>query len=313
MTHPVRYRLEALVAWLLLLVLRGLPLDWASAAGSLLGRLFGRFSGKSRIARLQVAAVMPERSAAETRRIVSGMWDNFGRTVAELTHLRTLQRPDVFERRVEIVGREHVTALADDERGALMFTGHLGNWELLTILTRHLGVPQYVVYRAANNPLVDRMITTQRRDAVLGHIPKGAQGARQLIKLLRQHQHVGTFVDQRMNDGIAVPFFGYPAMTAPAIAQLALAMDLPVVGGFCERLRGAHFRITITPPVQVERSGDRDADVLAFMSEINRTIESWVRRRPDQWLWIHRRWGKDFVRRGKPDQAPPGSALKSIR
>ena len=298
--RPIRHRLEALIAGLLLLLLRVLPLDAASAVGGRLGRLLGRQSGKSRVARRQIAAVMPERSAAEIRTIVAGMWDNFGRTIAELTHLRTLQRPEVFARRVEIVGGEHVTALADDDRGALLFTGHLGNWELLPILTRHLGIPQYVVYRAANNPLVDRMITARRRDIVLGHVPKGAQGARQLIKLLRQRQHVGTFVDQRMNDGIAVPFFGQPAMTAPAIAQLALAMDLPVVGGFCERLSGAHFRVTITPPLRVEHSGDREADVLAFMTEINRTIEAWVRRRPDQWLWIHRRWGKEFAR-GAPD------------
>lgn len=93
-----------------------------------------------------------------------------------------------------------------------------------------------------------------------------------------------------MNDGIAVPFFGRPAMTAPALAQFALRFDCPVVPARVERLGGARFRLTIQPPLEIQKSGDRQADVLAAMTEVNRIIEGWVRDRPDQWLWLHRRW-----------------------
>ncbi len=97
-------------------------------------------------------------------------------------------------------------------------------------------------------------------------------------------------VDQKMNDGIAVPFFGRDAMTAPAAAQLATRFDSAIMPVRVERLRGAHFRIFMLPPIEIERSGNRHDDALATMSKINREIESWIRRQPEMWLWLHRRW-----------------------
>jgi len=93
-----------------------------------------------------------------------------------------------------------------------------------------------------------------------------------------------------MNDGIPIPFFGRPAMTAPALAEFALRFDCPVVPARVERLRGARFRITLYPPMDLPRTGDRRADVVAIMTKINAVIEEWVRERPDQWLWLHNRW-----------------------
>ena len=294
MKHPIRYRLEAALVWVLFAVFRVLPLDWSSSLGGLLGRIFGALSGKTRLARRQMAAALPEIPPDRIAGMVTAMWDNFGRTVAELTQLRKFSRDGVFEDRVEVVGVEHVAPLVDDDKGALLFTGHFGNWELLPVFTsRKSGCLSMSSIERPTTRFVDRMIVANRSDVVLSHIPKGADGARLLIRALRQKQHVGTFVDQRMNDGIPVPFFGRPAMTAVAIAQLAVSMKLPIVGGCVERLGGARFRITVTPPLQWTSSGDRDADALALMTEINRIVETWVRRRPDQWLWIHRRWGKN--------------------
>jgi len=97
-------------------------------------------------------------------------------------------------------------------------------------------------------------------------------------------------VDQKMNDGIAVPFFGRDAMTAPAIAQFALRLGCVLVPVRTERLSGARFRITVDPPLTVETTGDRGADEYALMARITLMIEGWVRARPEQWLWLHRRW-----------------------
>jgi KDO2-lipid IV(A) lauroyltransferase len=97
-------------------------------------------------------------------------------------------------------------------------------------------------------------------------------------------------VDQKLNDGIAVPFFGRPAMTAPALALLALHFDCTVLPARVERLHGAHFRLTIEPPLSLARTGNRTADAAALMTEVNRTLERWIRHRPDQWFWLHRRW-----------------------
>jgi len=93
-----------------------------------------------------------------------------------------------------------------------------------------------------------------------------------------------------MNDGIAVPFFGRDAMTAPAIAELALRYDCAVLPARVERLPGSRFQVTVFPPHDLPASGDKAADVLALMTQINHTLEGWIRARPGHWFWLHRRW-----------------------
>jgi KDO2-lipid IV(A) lauroyltransferase len=97
-------------------------------------------------------------------------------------------------------------------------------------------------------------------------------------------------VDQKMNDGIPVPFFGRPAMTAPAVAQLALRFDCAIIPARVERLKGARFRLTAFPPIEIAKTGNRQADTLAIMTRINAVVEGWIRERPDLWFWLHRRW-----------------------
>jgi Kdo2-lipid IVA lauroyltransferase/acyltransferase len=101
---------------------------------------------------------------------------------------------------------------------------------------------------------------------------------------------VALLIDQKLNDGIAIPFFGIEAMTVDAPALFGLRLGLPLYPVRTERLGGARFRVTIYPPVDLPQSGDRDADVRAVMTHLNAILESWIRERPEQWLWIHRRW-----------------------
>jgi KDO2-lipid IV(A) lauroyltransferase len=124
-------------------------------------------------------------------------------------------------------------------------------------------------------------------------IPKGPSGARQTIKLLSRGELVAMFVDQKMNDGIEVPFFGRPAMTAPALASLALKYDRPVIPFRIIRLKGAHFRAEVLAPFRFEASDDRNEDVMRAMTHVNQLLEGWIRQYPEQWLWLHRRWPKE--------------------
>jgi KDO2-lipid IV(A) lauroyltransferase len=115
-------------------------------------------------------------------------------------------------------------------------------------------------------------------------VPKGPAGARQALSLLSKGKRLGMLIDQKMNDGIAVPFFGRDAMTAPALARFAQRYECPAVPVRLERLGGARFRVSFLPPLDITGS---DTEVMA---RANRIIEAWIRERPEQWLWIHRRW-----------------------
>lgn len=284
----VRYFLEGAAVRAAFAAFRLMGIDAASGLGGWVARTIGPWLRTSRRAARNLRRAFPGASAAEIDRIVRGMWDNLGRVVGEYPHLHDL---DVYGGgRVEVVGAEHIDALRDDGRPGLFFTAHFGNWEITPLGIIQRGLPLAYIYRPANNPVVDRLIYNARDDERIEQVPKGAS-ARRALTLLEGGGHLGMLVDQRMNEGIPVPFFGRDAMTAPALAQLALRFRCPVVPIKAERLRGARFRLTYYPPLTAEVTGDRVADTTAFMTRVNAMIEEWIRERPEQWFWLHQRWG----------------------
>lgn len=264
-----------------------LPIRVASALAGSVARTVGPRLRKSQVARQNLRLVFSEMDEDRIDDMVVAVWDNLGRTVGEFPHLQR-----IAAERLEIVGGEHVAALGDDGLPGILIGAHFGGWELSGSLAERLGVPVHVVYRAANNPWIERLFRRARGVSAGGFIPKGAQGARKAVAVLRAGGHLGMLVDQKMNDGIAVPFMGRDAMTAPAVAHLALKFRCPVVPGRIERLPGARFRAIIEPPIALPDTGDRHRDVRELMASINAVVERWVRERPDQWLWLHRRWPK---------------------
>ena len=267
-----------------------LPVDTASAVGGWLGRTIGPRLGASRRALRNLRHALPDNSDAENRRIIRGMWDNLGRSVAEFPHLETICAAG--SQRVEIVNGEDIAALRDQRRPAILFGGHFANWEVgPATIHRLLGPSLLSVFRAANNPWADRVL--RRRMPARRAVAKGAEGGRDLIRHLRQGGHVAMLVDQKMNDGIAVPFFGRDAMTAPAIARLALRFDCPIVPVRVERLNGPRFRFTVMPRLELPAGNDTADAVLETMKRVTATIEQWIVARPEQWLWIHRRWPRE--------------------
>lgn len=286
----IAHALEGLVAHAVFRLFRALPLDAASAAGGALLRTLGPRLAVSKRARRNLARAFPDKAPAEIEAIVRAMWDNLGRTTAEFAHLPDFD-PYAGDGRVVVEGAEHIDALRDDGRPGLFFACHLANWEVQIFALTRRGLPAAVTYRASNNPYVERLYHAARGGPYGGTwIAKGAKGARQIIDILRQGGHVAMLVDQKMNDGIPVPFFGRDAMTAPALAQLALKYRCPIVPCRIQRTGGARFRITFLPPMAIPDSGDRSADVAALMAAVNTMIEDWVRDDPAQWLWLHRRW-----------------------
>ncbi len=284
-----RYLIEAVAVWLAQALFGALPLDRASALGGWLGRALGPRLRRTQVAERNLRRAFPERSPDEIAAIVGAMWDNLGRVAAEFPHLGEI---DVYaaDGRVEAVGSEYLDALRAGGGNAIFFSAHLGNWEIASLCTSQKGMPLTFIYRAANNPFVDRMVRKLRAPIAGAHFPKGAPGAAQLVAALRRGESLGMLVDQKLGDGIAAPFFGRDAMTAPAPALLALKFGCPLVPVRVERFEGARFRLTVYPPIDVPRTGDRDADVAATTARINAVLEEWIRARPEQWLWIHRRW-----------------------
>jgi KDO2-lipid IV(A) lauroyltransferase len=180
--------------------------------------------------------------------------------------------------------------LRDDGRGALLVGMHFGNWELGTVPGHRAGLKQHHFYRAPNNPYIDEMLAKLRgptRQA--GYLPKGAKGARQSAMLLKEESHIGMLVDQKQDEGIPVRFFGRDAMTTTAPAALARRMNVPIASARVIRQKGANFLVRVQE-LNVAKTDDREADVIATTSQISAMLEGWIRENPAQWFWVHRRW-----------------------
>jgi len=285
----VGYPVEAVFVYGIHGLFRALPLDTASCLGGWIGRTVGPRLPGTRTARRNLERAFPEKTRAEIDAIIRGMWDNLGRVIAEYPHLDEIGDYGPGGR-VEVIGAEYIDTLREDGRAGILVSGHFANWEVQSVTSRKMGVELALVYRAPNNPYVGKLLTDMRGAASGTHIPKGAEGARTMVRILTKGGHVGMLIDQKMNDGIPVPFFGRDAMTAPAAAQLALRLGIPLVPARTERLDGARFRVTVLPPVEPPATGNRNADVRILMERLNHLLEQWIRERPAEWLWLHRRW-----------------------
>jgi KDO2-lipid IV(A) lauroyltransferase len=225
------------------------------------------------------------------------MWESVGRTVGELPHLASLTNTSSGPG-WEVTGLDILQEQAARGGPAIFFSAHIGNWEMLPPILARLGIHMASFYRALSNGAVDQAVNGLRRKAVgadLPMFPKGATGARGALAHLSRGGYLGMLVDQKMNDGIPVEFFGRTAMTAPALAALALRFRCPVIPGRIRRTGPARLRLEVESALALPDSGDRQQDIATLMRMVNATLERWITDEPRSWLWLHRRWPKTEI------------------
>jgi Kdo2-lipid IVA lauroyltransferase/acyltransferase len=287
LAKKARYLIEAGLLLFLLLLFRILPIDLASALGSKLARSIGPKLKWHRTARANLAYIWPHHNTAEREAILTGMWDNLGRTFAEYSWLNSKTLTD----RISLSAASHlvVEKYRHHPRSIIFAAGHFANWEIAPLAAHLQGIPLVLIYRHANNPYVDRLMTRIRQPFFAALYPKGRKGAAALLEAIRKKQSIGMLVDQKMNNGIELLFLGKPSMTAPATAELALKYNLPVLLTRIIRTQGSRFTIEVSellPPQGVTH----DERVKEMMQDINTHLTAWIKEHPSQWLWIHRRW-----------------------
>ena len=315
--EKLRYGAEAAAFFAFMGLFRVLGIDRASALGGFIGRNIFYRTGVTKRARMNLRAAYPDMSDAEMEAIILEMWDNLGRTIAEYAHhdKMTAKGPDA---RIEIVNLGILEREAARGKGIEFVSGHFANWEIMLHAARQYGYEGGLVYRPINNPYIDRYIMRQRTTYGPSEaISKGVQGTRRIFTLLRKGKSILILVDQKTNEGLSVPFFGRDAMTTPVPAAVSLKLGAVMLLVTNERMGGARFRVTIHEPLTVEPSGDHDRDVLALTTKLNAALETVIRKRPSQWLWIHRRWPKEgdkpYTRRALEAQDLGGAGVRVER
>ena len=289
---------DAAVGALTILLLRTTrwfdPIKTANLFGRV-ARLIGPLTREQRIGRANLTAAFPEKSSQEIEAILAGVWDNLGRLGAEFAHLDHIWEHDPAfpeKSRIEILPRTHelFAQLRLDGKPALIFAGHLGNWELPAVAAVAHGLDAAILFRRPNSASANKIIEELRAVKMGTLIPAGRDAPIKLAEALRNGQHVAILVDQYFSNGVDVTFFGRKTKTNPTLARLLRQIECPVHGVRIIRLPGHRFRAELSDEVRPVRDASGQIDVQGTMQAITSVIEGWIREYPDQWLWLHRRW-----------------------
>jgi KDO2-lipid IV(A) lauroyltransferase len=298
MKHWLEFALVKVVA----AVLRLLPMPAVRVCGGALGRVayvVGRRHRRIAIENLEQA--FPSRTPSELRRLARDMFAHFGRWALELIKFAGLSRERMLQL-IDSEGEERVWHAYEQGRGVLFFTGHFGYWETQAIVQPLRVRPVSVLARRLDNPRLHDLlegIRTRTGNAVIYR-----QGAiRRVLRELADNRGIAILIDQHLHtpDAVYVDFFRRPAATTSALAALALRTGAPVIPVFALPLPGGRYRFVYERPVEPPREDSPDA-IREFTQRCTDVLEMYVRRRPDLWLWMHRRWRES-------DAAPADSEL----
>jgi KDO2-lipid IV(A) lauroyltransferase len=267
-----------------------LPMRAVLAVGSMLGRAFYLVDGPHRRRALRnLEAAFPVRTYAECRSIARGMFAHFGRLLMVLLKFSTMPAERMLNH-VEFDGEDRVVNAHALQRGVLLFTGHFGFWEINALVHALELKPMAVLARPLDNPLLHQLLETLRTST--GNSVIYRRGAiRRILRALEANQAVAVLIDQHIQtaDAVYVEFFNRPAATTSALAALALRTGAPVVPAFALPLPGGRFRMVYEHPVDPPGADDPDA-IREFTQRCTDVLEMYVRRYPELWLWMHRRW-----------------------
>ncbi len=289
--RPLRQKLEVAILHLLGWVARALPFEWTSAVGGGLGLLaFHLLARRRRIAIENITRALGSVvDGIPANELARRSFIQIGRSFMEFLALPKLGPQGILDR-VELTGYEPVLAWSRQGRGAVLLTAHFGNWELLGAALRARGCPVRYVLPPQSNEGSDAYFDRVRERVGIDAVKIGF-GMRGALKALRSGAHLGMLPDQDARKiGIHVPFFGRPASTHTGPARLAYRTGVPIGIGLIEREAGARFRSRLVAVLEADPRAEESREVERLTQSINEAIEAGVRRRPDHWYWLHRRW-----------------------
>jgi KDO2-lipid IV(A) lauroyltransferase len=302
--HPAEYVLVLVTMWMA----RLLPWRAVRAMGSGLGFLFYAFDRRHRrIALKNLEAAFPRKADADRQAIIRNVFGHFGRLLFELLKFSGLSRAEVLAR-VEIEGGERIRDARAKGRGALLFTGHFGYWEINAIAHAAAFAPIGVLARPLDNRRLHDLL--ERMRGCQGNYVIYRRGAlRRVLKALNANDGVAILIDQHIQapDAVTVNFFDRPAATTLALGVLALRTGAPVIPVFALPNGIGRYRLVYERPVDPPADDSPEA-LRDFTQRCTDVLEMQVRRHPELWLWMHRRWRDSAVAEaGDPGMFPPAA------
>lgn len=278
--------LEGIVVGIVCFILWALPLSVARSMGKGIGTLIYYVARwRNQIALKNMSVGLPDKTDAEKRVILKHMWQHFGMLFAESAHGKQVLAQS------HPVNMDMLREAQKKGKGGFICTAHFGGWEFDVASLVGPDFHMNPVYRKANNPWLNKILFERRRGV---KIPKGTAGARLMLETLNKGDFIAILCDQKLREGMEVPFFGKPAMTATAMVSLSIKKGAPIY--MVKGVRGEDniYTFSVEQKIEIPKNLSYQDTLKAVMTDVNNIYWSWIKQNPEQYLWIHRRFEKSF-------------------
>ena len=287
----IRYFFETIAVVVGMSLFKIIGVNAASNLGSFLAGFIGKRISVNKLAKNNIANAIPQKKG-EIDDIIDGMWDNLGRICGEFVHICKMSKEDIGKLvKIDKVTKDNLKGIKETSRGGIIFSGHIGNWELGPKFFLSQGFNVKTVYRPLNNEAVDK-VTSQIRN--VGLIAKNTKGNKEIISEIKKGNYIIILVDQKSSEGIEVPFFHDNALTTSSIARLAIKYNVPLIPARSIRVdKKFKFKIEVDKPLVLNKDiSDLESQIFDLTKKVNKKLESWINEFPAQWFWVHNRWKK---------------------
>ena len=286
----IKYFIEFLFIISLFAIFKIIGLKNASALGEKIGIAIGPLFRSKTIIRKNINFAFPNINSSDEKKIIKGMWSNYGRTFAEYVFLNKFSKNSP-EQLISIQGKDILDKIKEKNESVVFVSGHFANFELMAMQLSNHGINLAAIYRPLNNIFLNPLMEYLRIKYMCpSQIKKGRAGMREILKKIQEKHSIALMIDQRVTEGEKVLFFNQPAYTTTIPAQIALKFRSKIVPISLKRTSDVKFNMVVEKPIDVERSENQNKDILDISIKLNSVMENMIKNNPDQWIWSHNRW-----------------------
>ncbi|MBL6785447.1 MAG: hypothetical protein ISQ32_04010 [Rickettsiales bacterium] len=289
MIKKLRYFIEYIIVRTFVFMTKILPISIMSSYYAMVFYVIGSKLPADKTAEKNLKFVFPKKSSSEIKKIKENVWKNLGHNFAEFAYFSKLSKSQFLEH-VKVSGIENLAPYTEKGIPILFYGGHFSNWELMSIALKLYEIKTNIIYRKINNDYLDDYVLDMRSSKFNILHAKGLRNATKIVNAVKKGECFASLIDQKLTQGIEVPFFGKKTKTPPLIAQLAIKFDLPLIGVNIKRIDNMSYELKFEEILKYKSFENKDKQIREIMLKINQKVEKWIIDAPEQWFFVHNRW-----------------------
>jgi KDO2-lipid IV(A) lauroyltransferase len=284
----IKYFFEALLIYLSFIIIKLIGLNNSRKLFSYIFNFIGPLIKSKNIIDINLNTVFPGISEKEKKKKISEMWSNYAMTFVEYIYLFKFKKDNSH---INIKGKEILKKIIDNNKPVIFVSGHFANFELMSMELTKLGTKLATIYRPLNNFFLNPFMEYLRKKYICkNQIKKGLYGTRDIIKFLNKKNCIALMIDQRVSEGVKIPFFKKIALTTSLPAQLALKYNYEIVPIFISRNKENKFEMEVQEPIKILDAKFSDRNKIGLSTILNEVLEKMIIKSNGQWIWTHNRW-----------------------